>query len=315
MNQSMMKIFTLISVIQIVHFFKVTASARVGIDATAYIGGAPSTGTSSRLFRNRENGRHAMPINRMQSSPTRYLRTLSSQPRWDKTCQYTYTPGASNYGKQSQVPRLKLVIVRLWKSLHQWATRPRRYSIYVLECENNKYYVGSTSNMKRRLREHKSSRGSKWTRLHKPLRLVREYKRIPEAYYLGKEAQVTAEFMLLHGINNVRGAMFCASRDYTMDDIPALTGFLGHYNELSYRKLNTKLHAVLSDSPSRRDKSNDVCFNCGARGHWANECPQKWKSIHNKGPNEFKQRYNRKRSRYRSIDSNGTEVSNKDSWD
>ena len=27
--------------------------------------------------------------------------------------------------------------------------------------------------------------------------------------------------------------------------------------------------------PPRRNINNDICYNCGARGHWANTCPEK----------------------------------------
>ena len=76
-----------------------------------------------------------------------------------------------------------------------------------------KYYVRRTRNRRRRIREHLSERGgSKWTRLYKPVRMVTEYRRVPADYYIGKEAQVTAELMLKHGVNNVRGAMFTETR-------------------------------------------------------------------------------------------------------
>ena len=166
----------------------------------------------------------------------------------------------------------------------------KKYAIYVLECENDKYYVGCTQNIQRRIKEHMSNRGgSSWTRIHKPLRVQKVYRRIPSAYYLGKEAQVTAELMLAHGINNVRGAMFAETREYSMNDIGALTGFLGHYNEISYKQLSFRLKEQLSDSKDielfprrrgmRRNKKRDKCFNCGEYGHWSNECPQTWKGL------------------------------------
>lgn len=124
---------------------------------------------------------------------------------------------------------------RWWHLKNKVRERIEKYTIYVLQCENGKYYVGSTKNKKRRFKQHQSDRGgSRWTRLNRPICVLKEYKRVPEAYHLGMEAKITAEFMLKYGVNNVRGAMFCKAIEYTLADLDALTGFLGHYNEMSY---------------------------------------------------------------------------------
>jgi len=131
------------------------------------------------------------------------------------------------------------------------------YTIYVLECENGKYYIGSTTNKKRRFRQHKEERGgSKWTRLNKPIRVLKQYRRVPEVYHLGMEAKITAECMLKYGINNVRGAMFGHSVEYTMSDLDALTGFIGHYNDMSYIDVREYLSDCLRDSKYRKPKVN-----------------------------------------------------------
>lgn len=188
---------------------------------------------------------------------------------------------------------LWLYLSRTWFKWRKFVrARTERTTVYVLECENNKYYVGSTTNRKQRFKEHKSERGgSKWTRLNKPIRVLREYKRIPEAYTLGKEAQVTAEIMLEYGINNVRGAMFAESRDYNGDDIRALTGFIGHYNNLGYQDVEARLARELPPSKTfskskapgvprkKKKRKNDRCNKCGKKGHWAYECPEAWGSL------------------------------------
>ncbi len=139
----------------------------------------------------------------------------------------------------------------------------RRSTVYVLELEHNKYYVGSTRNRNQRYREHfeqgrNRSRGSKWTRLHKPLRIKAEYKRIPSRYLMGVESQVTSEMMVRYGVNNVRGAGFCRVREFTSEDVHVLTSFLGHYNQLDYDSLHEKLLEILPPvvpSSPRYDKT------------------------------------------------------------
>jgi predicted GIY-YIG superfamily endonuclease len=192
---------------------------------------------------------------------------------------------------------LQWSLMRLWGKWKAFIrARTLRYTVYILECQNNKYYVGSTTAMKRRWAQHQSERGgSKWTRLHKPIRIVRAYNRIPDQYVLGMEAKVTAETMLKFGINNVRGAMFAEPREYDHEDIRALTGFLGHYNNLGYQDVEEKLERDLQptvpfstsgssnalNSPPRKRKKkrkskDDICYNCGKKGHWAYQCPQVW---------------------------------------
>jgi len=170
-----------------------------------------------------------------------------------------------------------------------------KQTIYVLECEGGKYYVGSTSHRKQRYRQHMHSDrgGSAFTRLHKPLRVCAEHRRVPRKYYLGMEAQVTAEHMLQFGINNVRGAMFSETRNYTIQDLDSLTAFLGHFCDLNYAHVRSTLQESLpsaevdssSQFAAKRRKRKRArmrkkmkakkgrCFNCGEIGHHSYECP------------------------------------------
>lgn len=48
-----------------------------------------------------------------------------------------------------------------------------RFYVYVLQCEDNHYYVGTTTNVARRFGEHKSGKnGAAYTKRHKPLKVV-----------------------------------------------------------------------------------------------------------------------------------------------
>lgn len=62
--------------------------------------------------------------------------------------------------------------------------------IYILRCSNDKYYVGSTNDLERRLQEHSAGEGAKFTSKHLPVELVyyEEFQGLEEAYL--REQQV-----------------------------------------------------------------------------------------------------------------------------
>lgn len=166
------------------------------------------------------------------------------------------TTPPTKHSKRVAVPKKSSLLKQLFHKLSiKWyiikeniRTRLERYTVYVLECEEGKYYVGSTSNRKRRYNQHARRRGSQWTKTYAPLQIVKEYKRIPKKFILGFESKVTAENMLLYGVNNVRGSMFCSTRDYHIGHLDALTKFIGHYNDLNYGKVKQRLRKVSYDA-------------------------------------------------------------------
>jgi putative endonuclease len=46
------------------------------------------------------------------------------------------------------------------------------YFVYMLECEDGSLYTGSTDDVERRFQVHLSGKGSKYTRSHKPVRVI-----------------------------------------------------------------------------------------------------------------------------------------------
>ena len=44
--------------------------------------------------------------------------------------------------------------------------------LYVLRCNGGKYYVGSTEDLERRMKEHAAGRGCAFTKAHLPFELV-----------------------------------------------------------------------------------------------------------------------------------------------
>ncbi len=44
--------------------------------------------------------------------------------------------------------------------------------LYILLCSNGEYYVGSTSDIDKRLKEHQAGRGCAFTKANRPVKLV-----------------------------------------------------------------------------------------------------------------------------------------------
>lgn len=63
------------------------------------------------------------------------------------------------------------------------------YWVYILLCENNSYYTGSTNNLEKRYKSHLDGTGKcKYTRSFKPVKIVQSWE-IPE----GKAAAMKVE--------------------------------------------------------------------------------------------------------------------------
>jgi putative endonuclease len=63
--------------------------------------------------------------------------------------------------------------------------------VYILQCADRSYYVGSTRDLERRFEQHSAGHGAAYTRRRLPVRLVfaQELDRIDEAYALEKKIQ------------------------------------------------------------------------------------------------------------------------------
>jgi putative endonuclease len=88
--------------------------------------------------------------------------------------------------------------------------------VYILECSDGSYYVGSTTNLQVRLHEHQQGRGAAYTRRRRPVRLLwsHEMDSVAEAFAMEKriqnwsrakrEALMTGRFDLLPGLARSR---------------------------------------------------------------------------------------------------------------
>ena len=63
--------------------------------------------------------------------------------------------------------------------------------MYILQCSDDSYYVGSTKNLDLRFSQHQSGKGSKYTSGRLPVQLVycEEYDRVADAFYREKQVQ------------------------------------------------------------------------------------------------------------------------------
>jgi putative endonuclease len=63
--------------------------------------------------------------------------------------------------------------------------------MYILECRDGSYYVGSTWNLEKRLGEHNSGQGAEYTKRRLPVSLVfsAEFDRVEEAFAFEKQVQ------------------------------------------------------------------------------------------------------------------------------
>lgn len=114
-------------------------------------------------------------------------------------------------------------------------------NIYVLNCKNNKYYIGKTDDLGKRLQEHFNGSGSSWTSKYHPLGVVE----VKKSYNKYDEDKYVLNYMEKYGVENVRGGSY-STIDLTI-------------------KQKTYLERQIASA-------NNLCYRCGRKGHFINKC-------------------------------------------
>ena len=114
-------------------------------------------------------------------------------------------------------------------------------NIYILELENNKYYIGKTDDVSKRYEQHVNGNGSYWTKINKPISIIKTI----ENCSVFDEDKYVKEYMFKYGINNVRG---------------------GTYNQI---KINDDIITFLENEFKT---SNNLCYKCGGSDHFVEKC-------------------------------------------
>jgi putative endonuclease len=61
---------------------------------------------------------------------------------------------------------------------------------YILLCSDGSYYTGSTNDIKKRFKDHLEGKGARYTKSHKPIKIVYEEKFATKSEALKREAEI-----------------------------------------------------------------------------------------------------------------------------
>jgi predicted GIY-YIG superfamily endonuclease len=116
------------------------------------------------------------------------------------------------------------------------------FNIYILNCTNNKYYIGKTKlDVAKRYSQHLYDKSCVFTTKYPPIEIITTYKTDD----LLEENNMTKKYMILYGIENVRG---------------------GSYANLELEEWQIKSLQMEFKS------ADDCCYKCGGKNHFAKNC-------------------------------------------
>ena len=115
-------------------------------------------------------------------------------------------------------------------------------SVYVLQLEQGKYYVGSThKTIDEQFSDECSEKGSPYTQMYHPMSIVSRMENVD----VSEEDKQVKRYMVMHGIDNVRG---------------------GSYSQI---ELDLAVKIALAEEIGL---SSNTCLSCGNSGHYTEDC-------------------------------------------
>lgn len=95
--------------------------------------------------------------------------------------------------------------------------------VYILKLKGERFYVGQSKHPDQRIKEHFAGKGSSWTKLHKPLEVVKIIRTNARGWRqaLDMETHLTLELMKIFGWRNVRGGPYSAA-ELACEPVPLL---------------------------------------------------------------------------------------------
>ncbi len=117
--------------------------------------------------------------------------------------------------------------------------------IYILQLEDNKYYVGKSETPELRIENHINQiNGSQFTKKYKPIKIVEIISNCDDY----DEDKYTLKYMDTYGVNNVRGGSFSQIE----------------LNEENIKMINKMINGA-----------KNQCFLCGSKSHFVKDCDKK----------------------------------------
>lgn len=139
-------------------------------------------------------------------------------------------------------------------------------TIYALNLENHKYYVGRTSDVDARIDQHRNGTGCSWTVQH-PFSSVLFIRKHCDNF---DEDKITLQLMDQYGIDNVRGGMWC-HKVLTDDDRAHIVKCIRSSRNLCFT-CGSSSHQAKDCRPSESKYTGPPCARCFRRSHSASQC-------------------------------------------